>query len=86
MITQANDARRLSRRTLFLSVAVLLICPPRVNAQSESRSRKEPANVDTEKVAKAGLLFQKNCISCHQPPDLKFATDRAWLDQLNRTA
>lgn len=39
-----------------------------------------------EKVAEAGAMFQKNCISCHQPPDLKFATDRAWLDQLNRTA
>ena len=39
-----------------------------------------------EQVAEAGAVFQKNCISCHQPPDLAFATDRAWLDQLNRTA
>ena len=26
------------------------------------------------------------CIRCHQPPDLNFATDRAWLDQINRTS
>ena len=26
------------------------------------------------------------CIRCHQPPDLKFPTDRAWLDQINRTS
>ena len=27
----------------------------------------------------------QNCVTCHQPPDLRFATDQAWLDQVNRT-
>ena len=25
------------------------------------------------------------CTQCHQPPDLQFATDQAWLDQVHRT-
>ena len=37
-------------------------------------------------VAKIGAKFQRNCTHCHQPPDLQFATDRAWLDQVHRTA
>ncbi len=34
----------------------------------------------------AGKTFQTQCLSCHQPPDLTLATDRAWLDQIKRTA
>jgi hypothetical protein len=33
----------------------------------------------------AAQLFRR-CTSCHQPPDAEFATDRAWLDQIRRTA
>jgi cytochrome c551/c552 len=33
-----------------------------------------------------GARFRQGCMSCHQPPDKNFATDRAWLDQVNRTA
>ena len=40
----------------------------------------------TPEQAGAGLLFKFRCLSCHQAPDLNFATDRAWLDQVNRTA
>lgn len=36
-------------------------------------------------VAEAGKTFQK-CQGCHQPPDPQLASDRAWLDQLRRTA
>ena len=35
---------------------------------------------------KIGDNFRRNCLHCHQPPDLQFATDRAWLDQVHRTA
>ena len=38
------------------------------------------------RVAESGRMFQQRCVSCHQPPDLRFSTDRAWLDQVNRTA
>lgn len=27
----------------------------------------------------------KSCTHCHQPPDAQFATDRAWLGQLQVT-
>jgi mono/diheme cytochrome c family protein len=30
--------------------------------------------------------FQTSCLGCHQPPDLTFPTDRAWLGQIHRTA
>lgn len=36
--------------------------------------------------AAAGKVYQARCQGCHQPPDLNLATDRAWLDQLKRTA
>jgi mono/diheme cytochrome c family protein len=31
-------------------------------------------------------LFTGNCASCHQPPDTRFAVDRAWITQLADTA
>ena len=31
-------------------------------------------------------LFQNRCANCHQPPDLRFATDRAWLRQVEDQA
>ena len=34
----------------------------------------------------AGKQFRANCLNCHQPPDPTFTTDRAWLDQIHRTA
>ena len=33
-----------------------------------------------------GQQFRNSCLRCHQPPDLNFATDRVWLDQINRTS
>ena len=30
--------------------------------------------------------FRQQCSSCHTVPDTEFATDRAWLDQVNRTS
>lgn len=40
---------------------------------------------DAAQIAEAGAKFQKGCLMCHQPPDLQFATDRGWLDQIMRT-
>lgn len=86
MLTQVLNARPLVTLTLSLSVSFLLAGSPRATGQSDRGSRSPSVGADAEKIAEAGAMFQKNCISCHQPPDLKFATDRAWLDQLNRTA
>lgn len=33
-----------------------------------------------------GKLYADNCASCHQPPDTRFAVDRAWITQLADTA
>jgi hypothetical protein len=41
---------------------------------------------DNALVAKIVANFRNTCTTCHQPPDLKFATDRAWLDQVYRTS
>ena len=30
-------------------------------------------------------LFEHNCSSCHVAPDATFATDRAWIHQLEET-
>ena len=34
----------------------------------------------------AGRLFLARCAACHSIPDPALRTDRAWLDQVNRTA
>ena len=34
----------------------------------------------------AGEIFQARCASCHTVPDPALRTDRAWLDQIKRTA
>lgn len=49
------------------------------------RPAQDPAT-EAEAVAAAGELFQQRCITCHQPPDLELATDRAWLAQVKDTA
>ena len=37
-------------------------------------------------LTKVGDRFRKTCMHCHQSPDIRFATDRVWLDQVRRTA
>jgi len=34
----------------------------------------------------AGKVFQNRCASCHIIPDPAVATDRSWIDQVNRTS
>ena len=34
----------------------------------------------------AATLFKRKCQSCHTVPDAKHELDRAWLDQVKRTA
>lgn len=33
-----------------------------------------------------GAVFRERCASCHAVPDPALRTDRAWLDQVRRTA
>ena len=37
-------------------------------------------------VQRAAKVYDQNCSKCHTPVDTKFATDLAWLDQINRTS
>ena len=35
---------------------------------------------------KSARLFENRCASCHTVPDVRFETDKAWLDQVLETA
>lgn len=37
-------------------------------------------------IQRAGKIFENRCARCHVIPDPEHRTDRAWLDQVNRTA
>jgi mono/diheme cytochrome c family protein len=55
-----------------LTLLTFAVCAPAALAQTPE---PDPAK-----------LFRAHCLSCHQPPDLNLAIDRAWLDQIKRTA
>ena len=76
----------LAALSLGFGAGVLLADPPKAARQTDEPLQAKPAKPDLDKIAEAGRIFEKNCISCHRPPDMAFATDRAWLDQINRTA
>ncbi|MCI0376176.1 MAG: hypothetical protein L0215_01085 [Gemmataceae bacterium] len=44
-----------------------------------------PTAASAQTPADAKRMFA-GCQHCHQPPDLNLAIDRAWLDQIKRTA
>lgn len=83
---RGSVAAGLAALCLGLGAGVLLADPPKAARQTEQPQLERSAKPDLDKLAEAGRLFEKNCISCHRPPDTVFATDRAWLDQINRTA
>lgn len=35
---------------------------------------------------RAGEIFEQRCSTCHVAPDLAYATDRAWVEQIRETA
>lgn len=48
-----------------------------------------PSNVTGQKpdaIKRAGAVFEKRCANCHTIPDPAVATDRGWLQQVNRTS
>ena len=79
-------AALLAALALGLGARVLSDEPPKAPRQTDQPAQERTAKPDLDKLAQAGKLFEKNCMPCHHPPDLEFATDRAWLDQINRTA
>ena len=83
-----------NRRLIVIGTALGITCGSAfavwnaspVRGAALNLERADEPSIDSEKIAAAGQNFRKNCITCHQPPDRAFATDRAWLDQINRTA
>ncbi len=45
-----------------------------------------PAQERPDSIQEAGARYQKTCMACHVPPDLRFPSDRAWLGQIRETA
>jgi mono/diheme cytochrome c family protein len=51
-------------------------------ALGAARQQHAPAHAPRD----AAQLFQERCLTCHVPPDPRFAVDRAWLEQVRDTA
>ena len=67
-------SRHLLRPVCLVAGGLWLACLGTAAAQSDSEIRAAAGN------------FRNNCMHCHQPPDKRFATDLAWLDQVKRTS
>ncbi len=72
---RGNEARGSGARG-FLAVLAFLAWPAFAVAQEK----------DTPKQVDVARIFQHNCRSCHTVPDLRQELDRAWLEQVHRTA
>ena len=57
---------------LYLHISILVLLASTARAQEAQNE--------------AGRSFRANCMGCHQAPDVRFGPDRAWLDQIRRTA
>lgn len=60
--------------SLAMALGLGLLRPPRA-AEAEDKPEPEVAR-----------MFKHRCASCHAVPDPDVRTDRAWLDQVKRTA
>ncbi|MFT4550151.1 MAG: hypothetical protein ACI8XO_004858 [Verrucomicrobiales bacterium] len=69
----ANIIKAVTLPLAATGVVLLLIAPSTLRAE------------DKKLIREAGAHFQQTCSSCHVPPDLRFATDRAWLGQILET-
>ncbi len=45
-----------------------------------------PAPPSVDDTAAAEAMFRKRCTNCHVPPDQRFLSDQAWLNQVKSTA
>ena len=66
----------MTRLSMLSALVSLVVCATTGDAA-------EPTAAE---VAEAGVKYRKTCLHCHEAPDLRFETERAWLDQVNRTA
>ena len=75
-------------RSLLLNSSVLLAfalaCAGTETGQLHVQNPDTKAAAD--EVPDPERLFVRGCQACHQPPDPRFAVDRAWLTQVHDTA
>lgn len=70
-------------RTQSLAVCSLLAL---ALAAAEPTRQDSSAGAQAFTSAQAREIFEGRCVECHVPPDPLFETDRAWIDQVRRTA
>jgi len=64
--------------TGFALAAALAALLPRAASSQDAAGPEEVPGVES--------TFRRQCASCHAVPDRALRTDRAWLDQVRRTA
>jgi len=69
--------------SLLTSLALVSLTAQDCTAQHDIDWAKLKPAAAREAVAKT---FESQCASCHLPPDMRFATDKAWLSQIMDTA
>lgn len=65
---------------ISLVAAIVALCGATAGMAQDKAGERETL------MAEIGKKFRRSCMHCHLAPDLRFATDRAWLDQIHRTA
>ena len=75
----------MNMRFLAIATPAILVLSAAAHAQRPQHGQPPGAKMAQEE-GRAGVLFRENCLACHQAPDLKFPTDRAWLNQVKDTA
>ncbi len=76
-------AKPLSTAAGALLLLPLALLPATAETAAGQDRSSEP---EADEVPDPARLFEQGCQACHQPPDLQFAVDRAWLNQVKDTA
>ncbi len=71
------------RLAVPIAAMMLSLCTAGLWLAAAAQSPPEPAHQDS---VDPGALFSERCSACHTVPDPSLRTDRAWLDQIHRTA
>ena len=80
---------QLTRGTYSIGLLVALALGSSASAQGRrgvGLDEKNDITHETFDPHAAATLFKRKCQSCHTVPDTKHEFDRAWLDQIKRTA
>ena len=76
---------KLTRENTFNASRAIPLVVAIVGVGLVSNSTSAPEEENKKQIREAGAHYQKTCMGCHVPPDLRFSTDRAWLGQILET-